>query len=404
MKEQEAQIENGISEKRKRIGNIALAAGVFALITAGWNFYSWYEATAPYGTLVASAALGIAFLCYVNIKDALRDPAFYLMASADLLALVHLFLIGSDKGAILIVADFLLILYLANKVVFSDKLLLIGAGFTGFFFFYWTVDVKGYFKGYNTNFGGLVLITGFLFTMLLMEYVKDYLKNQKSWKYQKYLWIAQVLLFFLAYKIIAWYRSRCALVGLLVLAILLLIPKKAWSLKPLYYILCAGATIGSIAFTGLYVWLGVLREQFQIQIFYKDILSGREEIWSELWGAYLKQPFTGIGSSYVIQVEWMDGMLEVHNGLLDILIIHGLAVFIAACCFLLYRLFGIRKIAAADPVAKCAMAGIMTMLLTSFLENYVIVPPFSLLFLFLFAIINNRIQKQPDLVGNMQKT
>ncbi len=100
----------------------------------------------------------------------------------------------------------------------------------------------------------------------------------------------------------------------------------------------------------------------------------------------------------------MDGMLEVHNGLLDILIIHGLAVFIAACCFLLYRLFGIRKIAAADPVAKCAMAGIMTMLLTSFLENYVIVPPFSLLFLFLFAIINNRIQKQPDLVGNMQKT
>ncbi len=319
------------------------------------------------------------------------------MLTADLLALVHLFLVGSDKGAILIAADFLLILYLANKVVFSDRLLLISAGFTGFFFFYWTVDVKGYFKGYNTNFGGLVLITGFLFTMLLMEYGKDYLKNQKQWKYQKYLWIVEVLLFFLAYKIIAWYRSRCALIGLLVLALLMLVPKEVWNIRPLYYVLCAGATIGSIAFTGLYVWLGVLREQFQIQIFYKDILSGREEIWSELWSAYLKQPFTGIGSSYVIQVEWMGGMLEVHNGLLDLLIIHGLVVFIAACCFLLYRLFGIRKIAAADPVAKCAMAGMMTMLLTSFLENYVIVPPFSLLFLFLFATINNRTQKQENL-------
>lgn len=393
MKEQEVQIENEISEKRKWIGNIALAVGVFVLITVGWNFYSWYEATAPYGTLMASAALGIAFLCYVNIKDALRDPAFYLMAAVDLLALGHLFLIGSDKGAILIVADFLLILYLANKVVFSDRLLLISAGFVGFFFFYWTVDVKGYFKGYNTNFGGLVLITGFLFTMLLMEYVKDYLKNKKQWKYQKYLWIVEVLLFFLAYKIIAWYRSRCALVGLLVLAILLLIPKKVWRLRPLYYMLCAGATVGSIAFTGLYVWLGVLREQFQIRIFYKDILSGREEIWSELWEAYLRQPLTGIGSSYVVQVEWMDGMLEVHNGLLDLLIIHGLAVFIAVCCFLLFRLFDIRKIAATDSVAKCAMAGIMTMLFTSFLENYVIVPPFSLLFLLLFAIINNRRMK-----------
>ncbi len=77
MKEQKTQIENGISEKRKRIGNIALAAGVFVLITAGWNFYSWYEATAPYGTLVASVALGIAFLCYVNIKDPARSGILF---------------------------------------------------------------------------------------------------------------------------------------------------------------------------------------------------------------------------------------------------------------------------------------------------------------------------------------
>ncbi|HOO27455.1 MAG TPA: hypothetical protein PLU43_03240, partial [Lachnospiraceae bacterium] len=111
----------GISEKRKRAGNIALLTGVFLLITAGWNVHAWYEATAPYGTLVAAAALITAFFCYVNIKDALHDPAFYLMAAADLIALCHLFMIHSHKGAILVVADFLLILYLANKVVFSNR-------------------------------------------------------------------------------------------------------------------------------------------------------------------------------------------------------------------------------------------------------------------------------------------
>ncbi len=393
MQDNKKENQKPVSEKRRWVGNIALLTGIVILVTAGWNFYTWYEATAPYGTLVAAVVLMVAFFCYVNIKDVLRDPVFYLMAAADILALVHLFLIGSHKGAILVVADFLLILYLANKVVLSDRLLLIVAGFTGFFFFYWTIDVKGYFKGYNTNFGGLVLITGFVFTILIMEYLKDYLKNVKPWKYEKYLWIAEVLLFFIAYKIIAWYRSRCALIGLLVLGILLLIPKKVWKCKPVYYVLCLGASVGSIAFTGLYVWLGVLREKFQIRIFYKDILSGREEIWSELWNAYLKQPFTGIGSSYVIKVEWMEGMLEVHNGLLDILIIHGLVVFIVACCFLIYRLFGIRKAASEDMVARCAMAGIMTMLMTAFLENYIIVPPFSLLLLVLFAIVNNRIEK-----------
>ena len=391
---------NAISEKRKVAGNIALMTAVFVLITAGWNFHTWYEATAPYGTLVAAVALGVAFLCYVNLKDALHDPVFYLMAVTDVIALVNLFVIHSHKGAILVVVDFLLILYLANKVVFTDKLLVISACFVGFFFFYWTIDVKGYFKGYNTNFGGLVLITGFVFTILAVEYLKDYLKNVKPWKYEKYLWIAEVILFFIAYKIIAWYRSRCALIGLLVLGILMLLPKKIWNCRPLYYLMCAGATIGSIAFTGLYVWLGILRNRFEIQIFYKDILSGREEIWSELWGAYLQQPLTGIGSAYVVKVEGMGGMLEVHNGLLDLLIIHGLVVFIVACCFLLHRLFGIRKIAATDMVAKCAMAGIMTMLMTSFLENFIIVPPFSLLLLFLFAVINNR-KKRAESAENL---
>jgi len=378
-----------LSEKRRRIGNISIFTAVFILVNACWHFYSWYTFTAPYMTLIAFFALAVCFFAYVDLKDALHDYAFWLMAACDLVALINLFIIGSNKGAILIVVDFMLILYLANKIILDKKEFIITGVFIGFFYYYWTFDVKGYFKGYNTNFGGLVLITGFVFAIIMFEYLRKHLIDTNS-KYAKWLLVPEIFMFAWGYNIIAWYRSRCALIGLLIMAIFMLLPRKIWKSKVLYGLVCFGMTLGAIAFTGLYVALNRLKEVFSIQIFYKDILSGREEIWGELWDAYLKMPITGIGSSYEIRVEWMEGLLEVHNGFLDLLFIHGVFVFIVACAFMLFRLFAIRKIIIADPVAKAVFAAMMTMLITSFLENYMIIPPFSLMLLLLFGMMNNR--------------
>ncbi len=375
------------SDKRILAGNVALMAAVFILTTAEWHFYTWYEAVTPYGTLIAGAGLVVALFCYMDIKEMIKDPAFWLMAGADVVALINLFVIGSDKGAILTAADFLLILYLANKIELSHKQVVISMCYLGAFFIYWTVDVKGYFKGYNTNYGGLVLITGFFFAIYALEYLREWLVNVKG--IEKAKWLLAVTLFFFAwgYNIIAWYRSRCALLGLVVYAVLMLIPLKVWKNRVFYGILTFAATAGAVVFSLIYVWLGVMKDTFRIRIFYKDIISGREEIWSELWEAFAKQPVTGIGSSYQMQLDWLEGMFEVHNGLLDILIVHGIAVFCVTVVFLIKRFFELKEAGTQDHLSKCALAGLFAMMMPAFMENYIIVPPFSLILLILIGFV-----------------
>ena len=377
------------SDKRIRVGNAAILASVFILTTLEWHFYTWYQATAPYGTLIASLGLLVALFCYVDIKEMVKDPAFLLMAGADAIALINLFVIGSGKGAFLTAADFLLILYLANKITLPRKWIIISASYIGFFFIYWTVDVKGYFKGYNTNYGGLILISGFFFAIYILEYLRYYLYEVKGKERAK--WLILVTLFFFAwgYNIIAWYRSRCALLGLIAFAILMLIPVKVWKNKAFYLFVTLATTVGSILFTLLYVWLGYMKDVFRIRIFYKDIISGREEIWSDLWGAFIKQPITGIGSSYEIRLDWLKGLFEVHNGLLDILIVHGIAVFVVTIAFLIKRFLELHEAACSSHLNKCAMAGAFSMMLPAFMENFIIVPPFSLIFLIMIALVRD---------------
>lgn len=375
------------SDKRIKVGNAAILASVFVLTTLEWHFYTWYQAVAPYGTLISTLGLLIALFCYVDIKEMIKDPAFLLMAGADAVALINLFIIGSGKGAFLTAADFLLILYLANKIRLPHKWVIISACYIGFFFIYWTVDVKGYFKGYNTNYGGLILISGFVFAIFVLEYLRYYLYEVKG--KEKAKWLILVTLYFFAwgYNIIAWYRSRCALLGLVAFAVLMIIPLKVWKNKVFYLLVTLAATVGSVLFTILYVWLGYMKDTFRVRIFYKDIISGREEIWSELWEAFLKQPVTGIGSSYEMKLDWLGGLFEVHNGLLDILIVHGIAVFAVTIVFIIKRLLELHEASCLSHLKKCAMAGVFALMFPAFMENFIIVPPFSLILLILISIV-----------------
>ena len=178
-----------ISEKRKNAAAILLLLSIVIMTAAEWNFYTWYEAVTPYGTLFASVMLMACFFCLTNVRDALHDPVFWLMAVTDAIALLNLFLIRSHFGAILTIADFMLICYLSNKLVIPKKLFVWSLVLVAFFFFYWTIDVKGYFKGYNTNYGGLILISGFCFLMILVEYIRGRLRERDDKKGKILLWV-----------------------------------------------------------------------------------------------------------------------------------------------------------------------------------------------------------------------
>ena len=142
----------------------------------------------------------------------------------DAIALINLFLVNSHYGAFLTVFDMLMILYLACRFRMDRKTIFAVSIFMGFFFFYWTIDVKGYFKGYNTNYGGMVLITGFVFFFIAFEMFRDYLRKRGHIKLAKWLVAWNVFMFAWGYNIISWYRARCALLGLIVFLALLPLP------------------------------------------------------------------------------------------------------------------------------------------------------------------------------------
>ena len=221
-------MENGnVSKKRMMWGNLALFAACAALTVLLWNEFVWYEAIAPYGTLISFAALLVVFLCYVPLKEAITDKYFIIVAATCVVAAVNLFVIGSGKGAFLTAADVLIVIYLADKIKLSDTLVGLFCVYIGFYFFYWTYDVKGYFKGYNTNYGGLVLITGFVFAVTgLIAFYERLKRKEKAGS--RFLLGFILFMFAWGYNIIAWYRARCALLGLVVFAVLLIVPSKIW--------------------------------------------------------------------------------------------------------------------------------------------------------------------------------
>lgn len=386
---------------RYDIGNWLIMAGIFVITTLEWHFYDWYQTFTKYGTLITMVVLIGVFFCYVDIKAALKDKFFWVMVATDAIALINLIIIGSNFGCILVVIDLMLILYLADKIEFSKRQSFVTLIYVAFFFIYWTVDVKGYFKGYNTNYGGLILITGFAFLMILMQianeklgfrygaFVGEYGKSEgfKYW-WKRFFWYPFLYLFLiaLAFNIISWYRSRTALMGLIALLVILVCPARVVSKKTLFYVVSVLSTAGAIMFAGLYIFLGSLSNGEGIQLFYKSVISGRNEIWNELFNAYLSHPITGIGSAYKMKLDFMEGMLEAHSAMLDILFIHGILVFIPVCGMLIYRLIGLRQQVEKSTVGKMIFAAIICMLVTGFFENYYIVQPFSLMLLSLFAL------------------
>ena len=391
--------------KKNKAGAIILAA-ILLITTLEWHFAEWYEAFTVYGTLITFVFLAAIALIYKKIPEYFKDKEMITCVVVSVVALINLFLVHSGFGAILIVVDFALVLYFADKLTFSKLQTRNFLVYTAFFFFYWTIDVKGYFKGYNTNYGGLILLSGFACLQVIMTafYQKIFVKNENSADgkhdinhedadsikratINKVIYVILAIAFLIiAFKIISWYRSRTALIGLLVLLLIMIIPEKIITNKFVFTFINLCGTIGAILLTLLYIGLGNIVGEGGIQLFYKNLISGRNDIWLELWTEYLKMPLTGIGSSYVVKVDFMNGMLEAHSGMLDILIIHGIIVFIPICVLFVIKLNKLREHIIGSRVKKTVYAAIICTLFAGMFENFYIVQPFSLILLSYFCI------------------
>ncbi|MCR5627485.1 MAG: O-antigen ligase family protein [Lachnospiraceae bacterium] len=317
-------------------------------------------------TLVFFVVLCVLFLLTVNLPQRLKKPDWelYIAGAAIVIAGLNLIIIGSNKGAVLVVADMALMLYLCDKITLSDRIKRL-LGVVGVAVMIpWYAYVHWY---YNFNMAGFIFITILIMGELLLEYIK----NDYEFYYLQYV---QILLYVVTILFTFCYHARGAMVCVILAGIIyLLLPLIARG--KLYTLLVLLSTVFSIAFTGLYIAMGKLGVNFRV--LYKDVLSGRQEIWGELWEAFLKQPLTGIGSSYELKSLFI---FEVHNGLFDILTVHGVIVFILICILLIRKMCETGKTQFKFyPDKRLAAAGIFCFLFASFFENCFIVPPYSVI-------------------------
>ena len=360
------------TDKLKQSGGMIFAAVFTYMVLSSFLSQQIYSATTRYASLIFSVSLVLLLLPY--IKDALktRDRGLAAVILTAAVSMFNLFLIHSNKGAVLIPTDLALMFFTAERVSFSERLRKYTAFAGSALLIYWFGAVKW---SYNFNMAGLTFLIMLIMGMIFLEFMKW----ERELEYLKYV---QVLLYVTAFLYATLYHSRCAMAGILVFGLFLLAGRKTAGNRIAFSLSVCALSLGSIIFTLIYVIIG--HTGFNARFLYKDLLSGRQDIWAELWGAFLKQPLTGIGSSY--KLKSFD-IFEVHNGMFDILAVHGVIVF-ALIIYLMMRYFNAARDNAyrAGGPALIAMAGIFAMMAASFFENFFTVPPYSLFFFYLLVL------------------
>ena len=146
------------------------------------------------------------------------------------------------------------------------------------------------------------------------------------------------------------------------------------------------ATLGSLGFVLLYTLLGKTGFNMFIPVFYKNIFSGRENIWYEFFMHFKTMPLTGVGTNFTIE-SFQE--FNVHNAMYDILAIHGVIVFIGTLYFVYKRMLGFREKIVSNKMAYCAFSIVIAVFFESYIDVDLIWVDYALNLMFLLAVINN---------------
>ncbi len=358
---------------RKKNGIIVSVLFVW-LVISSFLSQEFYAHATRYATLLIFLCFGVLFFGNVRWKEEWHGRGHELPVLIGAVALtgINLILLKSNKGAFFTASDLLLALFLAPKISLSDRVRRFLAGAGSVLMIWWYALVRW---EYNFNMAGLIFLTLMIFGELFLEYVKNDLEFA-------YLKIVQILLFLTTLLFTICYHARSAMVCTILFALVwFLLPRLTG--KKAYALLIGASTFGSLLFTGIYALLA--RSGRELTFLYKDIYSGRQDIWAELWTAFFSKPLTGIGSSYEMKSFFI---FEVHNGLLDILVVHGILVFAGVMFLLLRRLTETGRVGYAwYPEKRIAAAGVYCYLFASFFENCFITAPYQVLFWVLLLVV-----------------
>ncbi len=359
-----------MTEKIRQHENHILCGLVTYLAVTSFINQDLYAFTTVYASLIIFAVLAVMALPYAleGIKD--KEIDLMLAAMTPILAFIFAIASHSGMGAVLIPSDLALICYVARHVRLTERAVRYIAFVGAAPVILWYSHVRW---SYNFNMAGFVFMLMAFYGMILTELIEL--------KYKK--WIC-IMIYITSFLISTLYHSRTAVYGLVMFGIMFLLWRIMSTKKWVYTLVFLLATAGSVAFTGIYMYLSDAVKN--LSVLNKEIFSGREAIWRELWGAFALMPVTGIGSGRILESF---EIFEVHNGMFDILTVHGAAVFILVL-IQLWRMFDAaypkEETTGKDMLRRISLAAAFSMMFTSYFENFFIVPPYSILFM-TFAVI-----------------
>ena len=365
-----------MSQNSKRVEIINWAAIIIMMVfyACTWTFAGFYHITEVYNTLIIFVALALLFFNNLDPIKKLKekDVSFYALILALVVAAANLFIIDSNKGCFLILADFLMVFYLSKEISLSPiqkKTLEI---FFLVMFASWFVYDRTY--AFNANTGA----TATVFTMLAAFVLLNRLCSMKE-IYGFFIVISLIR----TANLVLWHLARGAFIALFVFLVLFyIVPLKLWQNKIFFRGLTLFSIFGSLLFVLAYVLLSATGINPKMPFFYKNVFSGREQIWTEVWEIFVRQPLTGIGSGRALRSFFE---YNIHNAMYDILAVHGIIVFALAVTVLIIRLFQAGRIISEGKSREkilCA-AAVFAIFIESFIDMDLMWADYSPVLLFL---------------------
>lgn len=350
-----------------------IAVGILcAELLLCWVFKAGQDMIMPWSTIISFFILGLFFLNHIDLRECLRgcDFELYLILVGCIWAFINLRMINSNMGAIVTIVDFLLILYLADKVKLQRSCIQCVMIICFILSFYWFILKRPVYGNVDFNTNGSACI---VFCVSLLAYF-SYVVLRKSDKKNIFMLLVLVLIAILSIRL----KARGVLLGLIFIAFsYYVMPKKKWVI---YFV-----SIGSLIFPFIYIWMWKMGIDFIIPFIGKKFISGRELIWPQFLEAFLQHPITGIGSDFKRMVP-TSAFFEVHHALLNILFVHGIPVFMITFYLLTKRMMGLYNTKNMSKTVKMGTALLYGMFVIGTFENFYITSPYNMIFFMIMVI------------------
>lgn len=366
--------------KIRDIANIVIIAMWFMFYALTFMVPKFYGLTEDYVGVIVFVFLGLLFLTNVNIIKLFKekDVDFFITAAIVVITAVNLVIVNSGFGAFFTASNFAILFYMCRKIKLKKW------HFYAIGFMYLALMLYWFFHTYGwmfAEYGTYAMNTNTAATFTIFSLLCLFVLSELLYKKHEAFGLLMVIIIIKGYQLALYHRARGAFIMLTVFLIFrFVIPKKWWQGKAFFTTIMVIATLGSLAFVAFYVILGTTGVNFRIPFFYKNMFSGREAIWLEFWNLFIKKPLTGIGTNVTITSFFE---FNVHNAMYDILVIHGLLVFVLTIVLIYRRLLSFRKQGLDNSVALCGCLAVLAVFIESFFDVDLIWANYALNLLFL---------------------